>query len=151
MVLRRVVKGVGPCFTLHLDNSRLVKVRRYAKRAARSALAVRAVAYAMHGRQGVDRDRCLPAGAGCRHLQWFPVSDTGLCAGKQQTIGLALGLTEFVQQAVIAIYLLGSLGEFALREAWNDFLPKPAGAVIGVDVENLPGAGKALKQYFSGF
>lgn len=50
VVLRRVVKGIDPGFTLHLDNSGLVKVHRYAKRAARSALAVRAVAYAMHGR-----------------------------------------------------------------------------------------------------
>ena len=64
MILQRMMKGVDVCFAGAAHHARLRKVRRYAKGTASAPLAVGTVANTMHGGLRIDRDRCLPAGAG---------------------------------------------------------------------------------------
>jgi hypothetical protein len=73
LVLRRVVKRIDVRFARALHYGGFLEVGRDPECATRSALAVGAVADAMHGGQCVHRDGGLAAGACCCHLWAFEI------------------------------------------------------------------------------
>ena len=73
LVLRRVMKRIDVGLTRSPGNRSSIKVGRNSERAAGSALAVRAMANAMHGGQCIHSNRSLPAGTSCCHWGSFNI------------------------------------------------------------------------------
>ena len=73
LVLRRVVKRIDIRFARATYDGGSIEVSRDSEGATSSALAVRAVADAMHGGQRIHGDGSLPAGACCCHSWAFEI------------------------------------------------------------------------------